>query len=74
MNWSLPLTSKSTFSPSGILGGMRLGMMNGLENKETGLSYVTAEHIYHKSQIVLLVLTCALAFLRLKNTKDNIKT
>ncbi|KAK0145496.1 hypothetical protein N1851_015601 [Merluccius polli] len=33
----LSLTSKSTFSPSGIFGGMRLGMMNGLwdKNKET---------------------------------------
>lgn len=30
---SLLPTSKSTFSPSGILGGMRFGMMNGLEIK-----------------------------------------
>lgn len=33
----LSLTSKSTFSPSGIFGGMRLGMINGLEVETTEL-------------------------------------
>lgn len=31
---SVALTSKSTFSPSGILGGIRFGMINGLKKEK----------------------------------------
>lgn len=39
-----PLTSKSTFSPSGIFGGMRLGMMNGLQGGGGKDQSLTEEH------------------------------